>query len=97
LIWFDAMVVPKDAPHPQAGLALMDYLMTPQVIAPITDTIHYANAITAADGLVDASIRNDPGTYPSAQVRASLYSKNDNGKAFNRALIRAFSRLKSGL
>ena len=97
LIWFDAMVIPKDAPHPQAGLALMDYLMTPEVIAPITDTIHYANAITAADGLVNASIRNDPGTYPPADVRATLYSKNDNGKAFNRALIRAFSRLKSGL
>jgi spermidine/putrescine-binding protein len=97
LIWFDAMVIPKDAPHPQAGLALMDYLMTPQVIAPITDTIHYANAITAADGLIDPAIRNDPGTYPSAQVRASLYSKNDNGKEFNRALVRAFSRLKSGL
>ena len=97
LIWFDAMVIPKDAPHPEAGLALMDYLMTPEVMAPITDTIHYANAITAADGLVDASIRNDPGTYPSAEVRATLYSKNDNGKAFNRALIRAFSRLKSGL
>lgn len=97
LIWFDAMVIPRDAPHPQAGLALMDYLMTPEVIAPITDTIHYANAITAADGLVNASIRNDPGTYPPADVRATLYSKNDNGKAFNRALIRAFSRLKSGL
>ncbi len=27
----------------------------------------------------------------------TLYSKNDNGKAFNRALIRAFSRLKSDL
>lgn len=49
LIWFDAMVIPKDAPH------------------------------------------------PPADVRATLYSKNDNGKAFNRALIRAFSRLKSGL
>jgi putative spermidine/putrescine transport system substrate-binding protein/putrescine transport system substrate-binding protein len=97
LIWFDAMVIPRDAPHPKAGLALMDYLMTPEVIAPITDTIHYANAITAADDLVDPAIRNDPGTYPPAAVKASLYSKNDNGKAFNRALIRAFSRLKSGL
>jgi putative spermidine/putrescine transport system substrate-binding protein/putrescine transport system substrate-binding protein len=97
LIWFDAMVIPKDAPHPEAGLALMDYLMTPEVIAPITDTIHYANAITAADTLIDPAIRNDPGTYPAQAVRASLYSKNDNGKAFNKALIRAFTRLKSGL
>jgi putative spermidine/putrescine transport system substrate-binding protein/putrescine transport system substrate-binding protein len=29
--------------------------------------------------------------------RRFAYSKNDNGKAFNRALIRAFSKLKSGL
>ncbi|MDH0300934.1 MULTISPECIES: extracellular solute-binding protein [unclassified Pseudomonas] len=96
LIWLDALVVPKDAPHPEAAWALMDYLMRPEVIAPITDTIHYANAITAADALVDPRIRNAPGTYPPAEVRARLYSKNDNGKAFNRELTRAFSRLKSG-
>lgn len=66
------------------------------MIAPITDTIHYANAITAADALVDPKIRNAPGTYPPADVRARLYSKNDNAKAFNRELTRAFSRLKSG-
>jgi len=96
LIWLDALVVPKDAPHPEAAWKLLDYLMRPEVIAPITDTIHYANAITAADSLVDASIRNAPGTYPPAPVRARLYGKNDNGKAFNRELTRAFSRLKSG-
>lgn len=97
LIWLDALVVPKDAPHPEAAWALMDYLMRPEVIAPITDTIHYANAITAADSLVDPQIRNAPGTYPPVEVRARLYSKNDNGKAFNRELTRAFSRLKSGM
>ncbi|MBF8730539.1 extracellular solute-binding protein [Pseudomonas guariconensis] len=96
LIWLDALVVPKDAPHPEAAWKLMDYLMQPEVIAPITDTIHYANAITAADALVDPKIRNAPGTYPPADVRARLYSKNDNAKAFNRELTRAFSRLKSG-
>lgn len=96
LIWFDAMVIPRDAPHPAAGLALMDFLMRPDVIAPITDTIHYANAITAADALVSPEIRNDPGTYPPAAVRATLFSKNDNGKAFNRALTRAFTTLKAG-
>lgn len=96
LIWLDALVIPKDAPHPEAALALMDYLMRPEVIAPITDNIQYANAITAADALVDPAIRNAPGTYPPAEVRARLYSKNDNSKAFNRELTRAFSRLKSG-
>ncbi|WP_394559250.1 extracellular solute-binding protein [Aquipseudomonas alcaligenes] len=97
LIWFDAMVVPKDAPHPQEALALMDHLMTPEVIGAISNTIYYANAVPAANATVDPAILVDPGTYPPAEVRAQLYTKNDNSPAFNRALTRAFSKLKSGL
>ncbi len=97
LLWFDAMVVPKDAPHPEAALALMDHLMTPEVIGAITNTIYYANAVPAAAATVDAAILNDPGTYPPQAVRAALYTKNDNAREFNRALTRAFNRLKSGL
>ncbi|AYC33674.1 extracellular solute-binding protein [Pseudomonas cavernae] len=97
LIWFDAMVIPRDAPHPQAALALMDYLMRPEVIGAITNSIYYANAVPAADASVEPAILADPGTYPPATVRAGLYTKNDNERAFNRALTRAFSRLKAGL
>ncbi|MDX5371997.1 MAG: extracellular solute-binding protein [Pseudomonadaceae bacterium] len=97
LLWFDAMVIPADAPHPQEALALMDHLMTPEVIGAISNSIYYANAVPAADAFVEPAILADPGTYPPAELRASLYTKNDNGPAFNRALTRAFSRLKSGL
>lgn len=97
LIWFDAMVIPKDAPHPEAAHALMDHLMSPDVVAGITNSIYYANAVPAANPAVDPAILNDPGIYPPQAVRAGLYSKNDNTQAFNRALTRAFSRLKSGL
>lgn len=96
LLWFDAMVIPKDAPNPQAAHALMDHLMQPEIIAAVTNTIYYANAVPAANSSVDPAILNDPGTYPPQEVRAGLYTKNDNAKAFNRALTRAFSRLKSG-
>lgn len=96
LLWFDAMVIPKDAPNPQAAHALMDHLMTPEIIAGITNSIYYANAVPAANASVDPAILNDPGTYPPQAVRAGLYTKNDNAQAFNRALTRAFSRLKSG-
>lgn len=95
-IWFDAMVVPRDAPHPEAGMALMDHLMSPEVIGAITNSVYYANAIPAADAKVDPAILADPGTYPPAEVRARLYTKNDNSPSFNRALTRAFSRFKSG-
>ena len=96
LLWFDAMGIPRDVPHPEAGLALMDHLMTPEVIGAISNSIYYANAVPAADAFVDPAILADPGTYPPAELRATLYAKNDNSREFNRALTRAFSRLKSG-
>jgi putrescine transport system substrate-binding protein len=75
----------------------MDHLMTPAVIGAISNSIDYANAVPAANATVDPTILADPGTYPPAEVRAQPYTKNDNAKVFNRALTRAFSRLKSGL
>ena len=47
--------------------------------------------------MVAPAIRQDPATYPPDAARARLYSKNDNSKAFNQAMTRAFTRLKSGL
>ena len=96
LLWFDAVVIPRDAPHPEAALALLDHLSTPEVIAGVTNTVYYANAVPAANPLVDPAILNDPGTYPPASVQQNLYVKNDNSRVFDRALTRAFSRLKSG-
>lgn len=96
LLWFDAIVIPKDAPHPENALALLNHLMDPAVIAAVTNTVYYANAVPAANAQVDEAILNDPGTYPPAAVQEKLYVKNDNSRAFDRALTRAFSRLKSG-
>jgi spermidine/putrescine-binding protein len=96
LLWFDAVVIPKDAPHPKQALALLDHLMRPEVIGAVSNSVYYANAVPAANATVDPAILNDPGTYPSPAVLATLYTKNDNSRAFDRALTRAFSRLKSG-
>ena len=95
-LWFDAIVIPKDAPHPENALALLNHLMNPEVIAGVTNAVYYANAVPAANPLVDPAILNDPGTYPPASVQEKLYVKNDNSRVFDRALTRAFSRLKSG-
>ena len=88
LLWFDAMVIPRDAPHPEAGLALMNHLMTPEVIGAISNSIYYANTVPAADAFVDPALLAAPGTYPPAELRATLYAKNGNSREFNRALTR---------
>src|ERR1700684_542164 len=48
ILWFDMLAIPKDAPDPDSAYAYMNYIMTPQVIADISDFKRYANANAAA-------------------------------------------------
>ena len=37
ILWFDMLAIPKDAPNPDSAYAFMNYIMTPQVIADISN------------------------------------------------------------
>lgn len=92
----DAVAVPADAPHYQNALLFLNYLMRPDVIAGITNFVHYANSNPAADHLVQEAIRNDPVTYPPEQDLAHLLpmeAKTDQGL---RAITRTWSRFVGG-
>ena len=38
-VWFDVLAIPKDAKNPDDAHALINYLLQPQVIAPISDFV----------------------------------------------------------
>ncbi|MNG27917.1 Putrescine-binding periplasmic protein precursor [compost metagenome] len=95
-MWFDTLVLLKDAPHPKQGLAFIDYLMRPEVIAPITDYLRYPNGNRSATALVSAATRNNPAIYPSAETLARLYTLEPLPKKTERIRTRVWSRVKSG-
>ena len=70
--WIDTIAIPKDAPNPEAAHRFVNYLLTPKVIASISDEVAYANGNRDATPLVDKAITGDPGIYPPAQIRAKL-------------------------
>lgn len=94
--WNDVVAIPKDARHPGNAHAFMDYLMTPEVIAAITDHVAYANANTAATALVDPEIAADPGVYPPEDVRARLVDPVSLPDDVQRQRVRAWTAIKSG-
>ncbi len=96
MIWIDMMAIPKDAPHPGNALAFIDYVLEPQTIAEISNTVAYANPNAAATPMVDASLRDDPGIYPPAEVRARLYFDQPVSPQYERARTRAWTRVKTG-
>ncbi|MEZ5456351.1 MAG: polyamine ABC transporter substrate-binding protein [Lysobacteraceae bacterium] len=73
LRWMDVMAIPKDAPHKTNAHAFINYLLEPEVIAKITNTVAYANPNLPANPLVSPEIASDAGIYPPDSVRSRLF------------------------
>ena len=94
--WMDLMVIPTDAKHPRNAHAFINHLLTPAVIAQISDEIGYANANAAATSQVSAEVRNNPGVYPPAAVAAKLVDQTEVSQTDKRKRVRPWTNLKAG-
>jgi len=92
---FDALLIPAGAPHPQAAHRFLEFMLQPQVIAAVTNYIHYANDNLAANAYVDPQILNDPSVYPTPEVEARLYESAEVAPALERIRTRTWTRIKT--
>ena len=95
VLWFDMLAIPKDAPNPDSAHAFLNYMMTPQAIADVSNTVRYANANAAADSLVRPEIRNDPAVYPPSQLQDRLAAFLADTPQQTRAITRMWQAFKS--
>jgi putrescine transport system substrate-binding protein len=96
MIWVDMMGIPKDAPHPVNAHLFIDYILRPEVIAAVSNTVGYPNPNALATELVEEEIREDPTIYPPEEVRAKLFFDEPAEGDFERRRTRAWTRVKSG-
>jgi putrescine transport system substrate-binding protein len=96
IIWFDSYLIPADAPHPKNAHKFIDYMLRPEVIAPVTNTVNYANGNAAATSLVDKEVLNDPGVYPPAEVKAKLTPDLADTEETTRLMTRMWQRFMTG-
>lgn len=94
MLWTDVIAIPKDAPNPAAAHAFIAHLLQPAVIAAVSNFVYYANPNLDAPPLLDAALRDDPGIYPSAEVKARLHVPAQRGEKDVRALNRLWTRIK---
>ena len=52
-LWFDMLAIPADAGNPKEAHAFINYLLDPQVIAKVSDSVGYANPNPAAKQYMD--------------------------------------------
>ena len=96
ILWFDMMAIPADAPDPESAYAFMNYIMTPQVSADISNFKRYANANLAAQAFVKPDVKDDPRIYPTADQREKLAVQLADSAEQTRAITRVWQKFKTG-
>ncbi|AOE84413.1 extracellular solute-binding protein [Pseudomonas sp. TCU-HL1] len=94
--WFDVLAIPKDAKNVEQAHAFLNYLLRPEVVAPISDHVAYANPNQAADPLISAELRDNPNVYPPAEVQAKLFSVEMLPPKLERIRTRTWTKIKTG-
>ncbi|MCY1283427.1 Putrescine-binding periplasmic protein [compost metagenome] len=94
--WFDVLAIPKDAKNVEQAHAFLNYLLRPEVVAPISDHVAYANPNQAADKLISAALRDNPNVYPPAEVQARLFSVEMLPPKMERLRTRTWTKIKTG-
>jgi putrescine transport system substrate-binding protein len=96
ILWFDLMGVPKDAPHPEAAMKWINYVLQPKVSAGITNQVFYPNANMAARAFVKPAILENPAIYPQAERLNALTLAMPLPADIMRLENRLWAQLKAG-
>jgi len=95
LLWYDILAIPRDAPHVGNAHVFINYLMTPQVIANITNYAGIANANAAATALLDPSTAADTIIYPTPDQQQRLFLQLEDSPEQVRAITRIWQKFKT--
>lgn len=95
LLWFDMLAIPADAPNPVNAHLFINYLMSPPVIARITNVIGFANANSAANASLDPALLTDAIVYPTAEQRPRLFVQSQDSPEQSRAITRIWVKFKT--
>jgi len=92
---FSSLLIPDGAPHPDAAYQFINFILRPDVIAEISNSIYYGNDNIASRPLVDPRILADVTLYPTPEVEARLYRSAEVSAATERIRTRTWTRIKT--
>jgi putrescine transport system substrate-binding protein len=96
LLWFDMLAIPRDAPHVANAYLFINYILNPQVIAKISNSVGFANANSASRPLLDTAIATDTAVYPTPDQKLRLIMQMEPSPEQSRAITRIWQKFKTG-
>jgi putrescine transport system substrate-binding protein len=92
---FTSLLIPAGAPHPEAAYQFINFILRPDVIADISNSIYYGNDNIASRSLVDPGILEDATLYPTPEMERRLYRSAEVTAATERIRTRTWTRIKT--
>nr|WP_323122755.1 polyamine ABC transporter substrate-binding protein [Burkholderia alba] len=96
VLWFDMLAIPKDAPHPDAAHAFIDFVLSAPQSANLTNDTFYPTAVPSAKQRVRAEVTADPAVFPPSDALRRLSLSKPIPADLTRLMNRLWTKLKSG-
>jgi putrescine transport system substrate-binding protein len=96
IIWFDSYLIPKDAPHPKNAHAFINYMLRPEVIAAVTNTVNYPNGNAQATQYVSKEVLDDVSVYPPQEIKVKLVPDLADTEETTRIMTRGWQKFTTG-
>ena len=96
LISIDALAIPKNAPHGEAALAFINFLLRPEIAARNTNATKFANSVPASKPWIARDIIENKSIYPDAALMDRLFAAPNVDPATQKLISREWSRVKTG-
>lgn len=97
LLFFDVMVIPADAPHPENAHKFINYIMKPEVHASLTNKVFYANPNKESRKFIKPEVANNPTVFPSDADMAKMAAPDAINNDLRRTMTRLYTSFKTGL
>lgn len=93
---FDMLAIPVDAPHMDAALTFINFLLQPDVMAAITNKVLYANAVPASHAMIRPELLADTNIFPNSPQMATYFTIGAIPQSVERQRTRMWARFKAG-
>ncbi|MGE0418000.1 MAG: extracellular solute-binding protein, partial [Acetobacteraceae bacterium] len=89
---FDMLAIPADAPHPDAALAFIDFVLRPAIMAGITNVTRYPNAVPASRPMIRPDLLADTNIFPTEAQMKDFFTPAPVPQPAERARNRMWAR-----
>ena len=97
ILFFDVMVIPLDAPHPDNAHKFINYILRPEVDASLTNKVFYANPNKESRKFIKPEVANNPTVFPSDADMKKMQAPDALSNDIRRTMTRLYTSFKTGL